>query len=263
MAASATEPMRTPESSGVQSRTRTRSACCITQRCAVVGQHVAPQRRRRDGVLAGGERHERDARDLRAPGPGPAEVVHADARQQRRHELHDDPEPRVRPEHRHDVVEQRGRPDEGERPDRPLRRQRAHERGDGDDRRGPARARRDAGRRVRRTQPPRRRRRARARRLPSRGSPAVRAAPRGRPRRSRRDARSRRAADARPAAPDSSTISRCSGTDRREGTRRPRGSTTTAPAAYDAYAIPAAGDEHETPDGDAQPAHRSVRLPGA
>ena len=65
--------------------------------------------------------------------PAPAQIIDADARQQRRHELHDHAEPRVRAEHRHDVVEQRGRPDEGERPDRPLRRQRAEQRGDGDD----------------------------------------------------------------------------------------------------------------------------------
>ena len=75
---------------------------------------------------------------------------------------------------------------------------------------------------------------------PARGSPAVRAAPRERRRPSRSAARWRPATDARPAGPDNSTISRCSGTDRHEGTRRPPGSRATAPAAYDAYAIPQA-----------------------
>ena len=161
-------------------------------------------------------------------------------------------------EHRHDVVQKRRRPDEGE-PARSSAPATASTRA-----RSRATTTRTGTRATRRRlpiadrqTPPADGDERRARRFPSRGSPAVRAAPRGRPPHSRRDARWRRAADARPAEPDSSTTSRCSGTGRREETRRPRGSrrrrrrrTTRTPARRRRCSTRLA-------DGDAQPAHRS------
>ena len=51
---------------------------------------------------------------------GAPQPIDTDTRQQRGHELHHDAEPRVRPEHWHDVIQKRGGPHEGERSDRAL-----------------------------------------------------------------------------------------------------------------------------------------------
>ena len=104
-------------------------ACCITQRCAVVGS-TSRESAGGETAYSAAARTTSRARDPRARAcPLRRSRIDADAGEQRRHQLHDDAEPRVRAEHRQRRVEQRGRPGERERPIRPLRRQRADERG--------------------------------------------------------------------------------------------------------------------------------------
>ena len=106
--------------------------CRLAGRCGAIGdtyaswtigdpsvrcrrQHVAPQGGRPHGVLAGGEQQQRDRDEARAAGACAPERVGAETRQQRDHELHDGPEPRVGPEHRREAVEQRRWPQDRDR----------------------------------------------------------------------------------------------------------------------------------------------------
>ena len=95
-------------------------------------QHVAPTPGREGRILQDGQAQEERGR-APAGGRGPTpQTGGARSRQQRGHEADHHAEPRIGPEHRRHLVQQRGGAHEREGPDPPLGRERAEEGGHGD-----------------------------------------------------------------------------------------------------------------------------------